>query len=120
MFFSQAILEVWKFDIEFGEYEVLQHVVRSGLLRQVKQVAFELHTRYFHLVGAGLYMTIYEALLELERQGFRKFRSRQNPVAPFLNPRTGKMNNGCCFEVNYINLRFLAQKLNKTTVKPPV
>ena len=105
---------MWKFDIESSEFEVLQQVIRTGILRQVKQLAFELHMPFFRNVGAGLYMTTYEALLELERQGFRKFRSHQNPSGPFFNPRSGRGSKGCCFEIYYINLRFLAQKLNKT------
>ena len=73
---------------------------------------FEIHMIKFHQVGgSGLYITTYEALLELERQGFRKFLAHQNPAAAYVNPRTGKRSKGCCFEKYHINLRFLAHKL---------
>ena len=105
----QAILELWKFDIETSDLEVLNQVVRSGILRQVKQVVFELHMETLRRVGAGLFQSTYEILLELERQGFRKFRSHQNPNSKSVNSRTGRPDQGCCFEVYYINLRFLTR-----------
>ena len=103
----QAILEMWKFDIEKSDLEVLNQVVRSGILRQVKQVAFELHMQTLRSVGAGLFQWTYEILLELERQGFRKFRSHQNWHGKSVNSRSGRSDGGCCFEVYYINLKFL-------------
>ena len=112
LFILQAVLEYLKFDIEFWEFEVLQQIIRTGVLNQVKQMAFELHMARFNGGGAsGLYTVMYEALLELERQGFRKFLTHQNPVNPYVNPRTVRKNKGCCMEVYYINLRFLARKL---------
>ena len=112
IFILQAVLEYLKFDIEFWEFEVLQQIIRTGVLNQVKQMAFEIHMNIFYRMGgSGLYITTYEALLELERQGFRKFLAHQNPAAAYVSPRTGKRSKGCCFEIYYINLRFLAHKL---------
>ena len=113
IFILQAVLEYLKFDIEAWEFEVLQQIIRTGVLNQVKQMAFELHMTKFHEVGgSGLYITTYEALLELERQGFRKFFTHQNPNSVFVNPRTGRESKGCCFEIYYINLRFLAHRIS--------
>ena len=111
-FFPQAILEMWKFDIEFWEFESLNQAIRSGVLRQVKQLAFEIHMPIFQTggVGAMLYQTTYEMLLELERQGFRKFRCDTNKSNKYINRRTGRRSPGCCFEMYYINLRFLKEK----------
>ena len=113
IFHPQAVLEYLKFDIEFWEFEVLQQIVRTGVLNQVKQIAFELHMAKFHeeVGGSALYTTMHEALLEMERQGFRKFLTHQNQALPFFNYRTGRNSKGCCFELYYINLRFLAHKL---------
>ena len=99
-----------KFDIENGEFEALRQILPSGILRQVKQLAFELHLWEFPRIGVGLYQTAYRLLLELERQGFRRFRSHINPAARFFNRRTGRQAPGCCFEMYYVNLRFLTQK----------
>ena len=113
IFHPQAVLEYLKFDIEFWEYEVLQQIVRTGVLNQVKQIAFELHMAKFHMEvgGSALYTTMHEALLEMERQGFRKFLTHQNQALPFFDYRTGRSSKGCCFELYYINLRFLTHKL---------
>ena len=109
---------MWKFDIEFWEFESLNQVIRSGVLRQVKQLAFELHMTIFQRGGisALLYQTTYEMLLELERQGFRKFRSDTNRANIYTNIRTGRRSPGR-FEMYYINLKFLKQEENNLSSK---
>ena len=109
---------MWKFDIELWEFESLNQVIRSGVLRQVKQLAFELHMPIFQTGGisALLYQTMYEMLLELERQGFRKFRSDTNRANIYTNIRTGRRSPGR-FEMYYINLRFLKQEENNLSSK---
>ena len=96
-----------KIDIEYGEYEVLQQALPTGILRNVKQLAFELHMWHFPTMGLGMFRTAYSLLLELERQGFRRFHSHINPLEPFTNIRTGRRSKGCCFELYYVNLKFL-------------
>ena len=99
-----------KFDIEYGEFEALEQMLHTGILRQVKQLAFELHVNILYIFGPEIYKTVYRMLLELERQGFRRFRSDINRNAPFTNPRTGVNISGCCFEMYYINLNFIVNK----------
>ena len=99
-----------KFDIEFGEFEALQQMLRTGILSHVKQLAFELHVQTLYQLGPGIFKTMYWMLLELERQGFRRFRSDINRNGPINNPRTGVHLPGCCFEMYYINLQFLTNK----------
>ena len=110
---------MWKFDIEYWEFESLNQVIRSGVLRQVKQLAFELHMPIFQRRGisALLYQTTYEMLLELERQGFRKFRCDINKTHNYTNTRTARRSPGCCFEMYYINLRFMKQEENNLSSK---
>ena len=94
-------------DIEFSEYEVFQQALTTGILSRVKQLAFELHVAKMFWFGPQLFRSAYLMLLELERQGFRKFRSDLNKHSAYRNYRTGVSPGGCCFEMYYINLKFL-------------
>ena len=111
--FPQATLEMLKFDVEHGEIEALQQLLPTGILRQVKQLAFELHIWYLGVMGIPMFQTWYMMLIELERQGFRRYRTDINPTNRIRNARTGNRYNGCCYEMYYINLKFLSQYLNK-------
>ena len=110
--FPQATLEMLKFNVEHGEIEALQQMLPTGILRQVKQIAFELHIWQLGLVGLPMFQIWYWMLLELERQGFRRYRCDVNPFNQIKNLRTGYGYNGCCYEMYYINLKFLTQHLN--------
>ena len=110
--FHKATLEMLKFDIEYGEIEALQQMLPTGILRKVKQIAFELHIWELGVVGLPMFQKWYWMFLELERQGFRRYRCDVNPTNQIRNRRTGNRYNGCCYEMYYINLKFLAQHIN--------
>ena len=103
-----------KFDIEHGEIEALQQMLPTGILRQVKQIAFELHIYKYYLgvMSIPMFQTWYLMLRELERQGFRRYRTDINRAYQIINARTGNHYEGCCYEMYYINLKYLAQHLN--------
>ena len=111
----QATLEMLKFDIEVMEIEALSHMLLTGILQNVKQLAFELHFMDLLVLGPEIFRTWYLIFLELERQGFRKFKWHLNPSTPGWNVRSGRLFNGCCYELYYINLRFLSDKLRNWT-----
>ena len=100
-----------KFDIELGELEALQQILPTGILRKVKQLAFEFHFIHLERLGPEMFRTWYSIFLELERQGFRKFKVHLNPNEKHTNKRSGTYHPGCCYEMYYINLHFLSDKL---------
>ena len=100
-----------KFDIEHVEIEALQQMLSTGILRQVKQIAFEFHIWQLGVMGIPMFRIWYLILIELERQGFRRYRCDINRTNKISNERTGNNYDGCCYEMYYINLKFLAQHL---------
>lgn len=76
-----------KMDIEGDEWKSFQQMFTENSLRNVKQLAYEIH----------LYQKVdmFSILMKLEKLGFRKFMIHHNPVCSF------------CFELYYINTNFI-------------
>lgn len=114
---SKAIIDYLKMDVEFDEWKALQNMLTSNVLRQVKQLAVEIHLFMPTDVPINETPNIrklleFSAILEqLEEQGFRRWHwiMNQYPTSVY------KVSNGlrsCCYELIYINANFLEKKLS--------
>ncbi|XP_055872914.1 uncharacterized protein LOC106063978 isoform X1 [Biomphalaria glabrata] len=112
-----------KMDIEYSEWDVLRQVVRDGALKNVKQLAFEIHTpelfRIYKEKGKSFperlgekdradFVVMLETLRSLETLGFRKFNYRLNPFGNYDSPYSSKVRS-CCYDLHYINTNFLRE-----------
>lgn len=110
-------------DIEYSEWDVLRQVVRDGVLKNVKQLAFEIHTpelfRIYKEKGKSFperlgekdradFVVMLETLRSLETLGFRKFNYRLNPFGNYDSPYSSKVRS-CCYDLHYINTNFLRE-----------
>ena len=82
----------------------------EGVLRNVKQLMFELHTPEVSMVGLPSkrqdFKNMADILQQIEALGFRKFRSHTNPNGLFMSPVTGRVRS-CCYELYYVNVNFI-------------
>ena len=83
---------------------------KEGSLRNVKQLVLEIHTPELYTINRPStredFYSMYNRLLELEQQGFRRFAVGYNPHGAYLSQRSGK-HRTCCYELSYININFL-------------
>ena len=87
--------------------------MREGALRNVKQLAIEIHNPETYVDGVKLgsvnkddYMRMLSILTDLERQGFRRYKFHENPSGRYTSEHTYKQRS-CCHELYYININFL-------------
>lgn len=117
---QNRIIDVVKLDIEGAEWQVLRHLVDSGLFRIIKQITMEMHAPRVRLnpitgkedtVSVLDLAEMWQTLHDLERAGFEMFSTRTKSCCetyailktnPFLafgdKPK-------CCFKVVYVNTR---------------
>ncbi|KAH9509700.1 hypothetical protein Btru_044283 [Bulinus truncatus] len=96
--FWGVTIDYLKMDIEYSEWSVLRQAVRDGALKNVKQLAFEMHTpelfRIYKKKGESFpersrekdrsdFIIMFDTLFSLEAQGFRKFNYRLNPFGEY-------------------------------------
>ena len=79
-------------------------MVNTGVLRNVKQLGFEIHT-------LGHTPTeVYNLIELLVKAGFRKWHFHLNPVCSFTIEKVG-LKSSKCIELYFINTHFLDSKL---------
>ena len=90
-------------------------MVIDDVLRNVKQIGFEIHFKHpQEAKGAELYMSkddfirMYEILKLLEGMNFKKFNYRLNPFCNYVSNFTSLVRSRC-YELHYINMRFVKQ-----------
>ena len=116
-----GIVDVVKYDLEFGEINILPEALNSGVLRdRVKQFTLEVHVAPIGTSNCKDMNNVQDAcrakarefygmLRKLERQGFRLYDVWKNPFCEY------------CWQLAYINIAFfpslkpLQQKQSKTT-----
>ena len=76
---GDVIIDLLKIDIEGSEWEVIPQMFASGIMRKVRQFAFELHF-YEPASNVDYYRQGLGLIVLLERHGFRCFYSRHNPL----------------------------------------
>ena len=70
---THLVIDYLKMDIEGYEWPVLRHLISTGILSKVRQIAIEIHL----LDGPRLFEHA-DVLRDLERSGFVRFFSREN------------------------------------------
>ena len=118
MSFQQRVIDYVKVDVEGAEWPLINHLIQSDVHKQIKQIAFELHTP--RLAGENETMTvtdyaeIFYELKELEKLGFRKFlyHKNNNCCRRFaeITPESITGRRKCCFETFYVNKKFIETK----------
>lgn len=106
--FTQKYIDVVKFDIENCEFRLFYQLINSGVLRDVKQVAFEIHMFKLKKPYKGKidikanFLGLYRALkTTFELNGFKLWASHENEDMM----RRGHPDE--FFEIYWINTRFL-------------
>ncbi|XP_077865216.1 putative methyltransferase-like protein 24 [Saccoglossus kowalevskii] len=98
-------IDVLKFDIECGEHQVFHQLIRSGILWDIKIVAFELHLGTI-LRDKESHLNLYRALhMAFEENGFKLWRWHEDEELAMRNPniRLGWI------EVYWVNMKFINQ-----------
>ena len=103
-------------DIDFSEWDSFPNILADGVLKNVKQIAFELHTVEMHKHRKHLnkfdstakdLTTYLQVLKGFEDQGFRKWLVHSNGWGMYDSKMTGERRT-CCYEVYYVNTNFKA------------
>ena len=98
-------IDVLKFDIEHDEWVVLPQLIRSGMLKRVKQLVLELHffdgPYYAHTMRRCIRL-----LRALEQVGFIRFASRPTLVM-YTSAILGKLS-FVAFEMSFYNSKFVS------------
>nr|XP_006814010.1 PREDICTED: uncharacterized protein LOC102808984 [Saccoglossus kowalevskii] len=102
------IIDVLKFDIEDGEYQIFNQLIESGILQDIKLVSFELHLGHMKILeNADTGLLIYRALkVAFEKNNFKLWRWHENESMAKQHPE----NAYCWTEVYWINMKFVKNK----------
>lgn len=110
----QRIIDFLKVDAEGAEWPCLVDWLNSGILsRQVKQLAIEVHTPKFRVLGQTMtlddHLRITWLFEELTRRGFRKYfvGSGNDCCSRFSDWALDEKFIHCCYELFYVNSKFL-------------
>ena len=95
-------------DVEYNEWSALERIISDGLLRYVKQLAVEVHTRELFNQGSSSsdFYHYYEILRHLELVGFKKWYWHFNTWGFYPN-KDGSRYLSCCYELVYINTNYI-------------
>lgn len=105
-----------KIDIESFEWDVLEEIQYSSYgnaLTNVKQLAFELHTKELDQVQSSKadLVRYWKILHGLEMIGFRRWYWHFN-LWGFFPSRTLEKYLSCCYEIVYININYIKNAKN--------
>jgi len=105
---EEDIIDFLKFDIEGSEWEVIRNMYEDQSLRNVKQIAFEVHIDHRFYRNVATWMMQLKTIKLLNRAGFLKWHDHENQVRMqnSRSPRSGLMR-PCCYELYYVNKDFL-------------
>jgi len=96
-------------DVEGAEWKSLQNMLRSTVLRRVKQLAMEIHV--YHKPNLAKLLEYWTILHQLEERGFRRWHWTINyHGANMYAVSTGSRST--CYEMVYINANFLDKNQN--------
>ena len=94
-------------DIEGSEWSSLESAMASNSLKNVKQLAMEIHlTKY----NADLFRMYYDVLTRLRNYGFLVWMSNENIQSRRLSNLTNQYR-FWCYEIVLINVHFMPKKL---------
>ena len=108
----QRTIDFLKMDVEFSEWPALYDMIRSGIIKNVRQIAFETHTAEMDIhvrpehactwSTKETYAFMAEIMAKLRSLGFQIFYSRTNYRTMFTSKLT-EQNRYCCFNIHMVN-----------------
>ena len=109
------MIDYLKVDVEGAEWPLVTHLIKSGVLKQIKQMALELHTPRVNEEQQPMsvtdYAEIYHGLSTLQSLGLKKFLYHANNGCcgrfAELTPATLIRKKLCCYETFYVNENFI-------------
>ena len=100
-------------DVEFSEWPAFYHMLRAGLLKNIRQLAMEIHTpemdihtRPEHTCTWSTKETLafmLKVMMEVKNAGFKTYYSRTNHRTMFVSKLTGA-ERYCCINVHMLNV----------------
>jgi hypothetical protein len=104
--FVQKIIDYLKIDVEGAEWGVLESLYKSDILQsRVKQLGLEIHTTLQNNSTYEMFQR-WSTLKQLENVGFKRWYWHLNHYGWYIF--NGQLRS-CCYELVYINVRFLDQ-----------
>ena len=91
-------IDYLKMDIEGSEWRSIPDMAQKGLLKNIKQIGFEIHRFY-----DGTH--VYNLIRILHLHGFRKWKINFNQLCVYIEKRT-KQTTSRCIEIYFLNLHF--------------
>ena len=101
--YFQSVIDYLKFDIESSEWSVLPDLFKSKVLRNVKQIGFEIHIR--RKQTEKINKLWYPLLRELADHGFKRWTFHENGQTVEQGESVVRMSN--CIELYYVNTNFV-------------
>ena len=111
--YFQRTIDYLKMDVEFSEWPALYDMIRSGIIRDVRQLALEVHTPEMDIhtrpdhqctwSTKDTYAFMLKVITELRNMGFNLYYSRTNYRTLFTSMLTG-LNRYCCYNIHMVNL----------------
>ena len=103
-------IDILKIDVEYSEWDALEHMLKKNSLRHVKQLLFESHTKEMsqnQVTGKNDYLKYIHVWNSLQAMGFRQWRHHTNFYRPtiFISAFTGEYRT-CCYEHFLVNTQF--------------
>jgi len=93
-------------DVEGGEWSILESVFQSGVLANVKQLGFEIHTMSMASTTVKTFFEHWKTLKRLETFGFRRWYWHFNFYGAYIYRGRAR---SCCYELVYINVNFMSK-----------
>lgn len=110
----QTIIDYLKMDVEYSAWDSLEKVLKeqpvNRLLNRVKQFGIEIHTRgiqHKSNTTVSEYVRYLKVLQGLNDAGFYRWYSRINTFGIFTSHHNSNFNYTCCYEMVFINTKFL-------------
>ena len=115
-FLLQRIISYLKIDIEYDEWSSLRTAISDGSLKNVKQLAFEIHTVPAKvMINAAKiksirplkeeYIEMHNILSQLQLLNFRKFDYQRNIFGEYTSTVTNK-SRSFAYELYYLNTKY--------------
>ncbi len=106
-FSFQTVIDYLKFDIEGSEWETFRTMLKDGSLRQVKQIAFEMHNYQGNSVhNLRRYWSIITALENLGFQVWNWFPNMDTKRYGYRKSKLGRLFTPL-INIHYVNVNFL-------------
>ena len=109
------VIDIVKMDIEDSDWSVLRDIVESGEASMfIKQIALEMHSITFRDEHVKLsdYLTMLKIMHSLEEAGFKKYMVHIRNIccgrfSVVVTSDVSKVNDLCCYEIFFVNSKFL-------------